>query len=1095
GGTDNVGNLWIESSVTFSNQITNIISRKSSTMGIRIGDSQLIFNNAIVDSNGSYGIYIEGNRPSDITIRNSFIQDNNGAGLQAINNSTYREVSNCQIRRNNGWGIGTDNGTLPQRFQGNTITNNANGGIYNNSSSLTAADLQYVGNTVTDHPTDDGILSTAARFIDNIIQRNKYPIGMWARLGNIYTDNSGVDGNVISGNTYNAISLRGSNSPALLDTLKNVFPLGIPSKTYVAIQDLYVNGGTTLLVQPGVIVKFAGYFSFQVYGTLLANGTPANPIIFTSLHDSTVGGKTALATDYAPPAPGDWYYIGFRSGSGASIVRYCQFKYGGRDNQQTIYLDVNLNTLTFSNNLVRKSMAGGIFLNNTAVTIDSTTVDSCSYHGIRANGNANNNLILRYSKINNNGNYGVWIQNGSKLSVLLNCDISRNTYSGVYVENNSVPLSVIGNTVNNNGDHGMYFISRNDAIDSLLTIAGNKIRNNGLAGLFSSRAYISDDSITGNRYGIGLVGQTSLAATGTANGNVFQNNVVTGNRFSTFVMEGTIFGKIGYSFLPGDTNKVIAVRGDAFVQSGSTLTIAPGTVVKFPVEYGNGRLEAQGVLTSEGTTNKKVVFTSWKDDSYGGDSNADSNATVPANGNWDMVWLNGAGSNTSHIFNTIIRFGGRSNNSNLRLDGNSAPIDSSFISFGSANGILMYSASPTITGCEIHSNNSAGINMQNSSNPVINFNIIRDNLTYGIYHNTSNTINAINNYWGASSGPLVNQGADQNLTGTGNRIYIAAGVVTYRPFLTSRTGVLLGDVSLNGTITSFDASLILRHLAATLSPALTSTQLAAADVTGDATVSALDASYILRYVTGLITGFPGLGKVVTNSIAASAFEFKTQTGSSPDEVRLVLALKKTVPIFAIELQLSFDSTLVSVAEINKTTFSDKMMIESNIKSDRATIVMAAMYPLTEAGDAVNAIFKIKNQAKGMGTIRVERFILNETNLTDEAKREAGTLKTTEQIPTEFSLGQNYPNPFNPSTTIAYQVPTTSTVTIKIYDVLGQEVRSLVNAEQKPGVYTAVWDGRNAFGQTVATNVYYYRIEATSADNQRFVQVKKMLLLK
>lgn len=117
------------------------------------------------------------------------------------------------------------------------------------------------------------------------------------------------------------------------------------------------------------------------------------------------------------------------------------------------------------------------------------------------------------------------------------------------------------------------------------------------------------------------------------------------------------------------------------------------------------------------------------------------------------------------------------------------------------------------------------------------------------------------------------------------------------------------------------------------------------------------------------------------------------------------------------------------------------------------------------------------------------------NLTDEAKREAGTLKTTEQIPTEFSLGQNYPNPFNPSTTIAYQLPTTSAVAIKIYDVLGQEVRSLVNAEQKPGVYTVVWDGRNAFGQTVATNVYYYRIEATSADNQRFVQVKKMLLLK
>ena len=89
------------------------------------------------------------------------------------------------------------------------------------------------------------------------------------------------------------------------------------------------------------------------------------------------------------------------------------------------------------------------------------------------------------------------------------------------------------------------------------------------------------------------------------------------------------------------------------------------------------------------------------------------------------------------------------------------------------------------------------------------------------------------------------------------------------------------------------------------------------------------------------------------------------------------------------------------------------------------------------------------------------------------------------IPTEFSLAQNYPNPFNPSTTIKYAVPQTSHVNIKVYDMTGQEVASLVNEMKEAGTYEIKFDARN-----LASGIYIYRM---IADN--FTSVRKLNLLK
>jgi photosystem II stability/assembly factor-like uncharacterized protein len=102
----------------------------------------------------------------------------------------------------------------------------------------------------------------------------------------------------------------------------------------------------------------------------------------------------------------------------------------------------------------------------------------------------------------------------------------------------------------------------------------------------------------------------------------------------------------------------------------------------------------------------------------------------------------------------------------------------------------------------------------------------------------------------------------------------------------------------------------------------------------------------------------------------------------------------------------------------------------------------------------------------------------------------------EAIPTAFALSQNYPNPFNPSTTIRYDIPTASRIAIKIFDVIGRQVRTLVDLSQDAGYHSIVWDGMNGAGVPVASGMYICRIEATAASGRsEFVQQRRMLLLK
>jgi flagellar hook assembly protein FlgD len=88
------------------------------------------------------------------------------------------------------------------------------------------------------------------------------------------------------------------------------------------------------------------------------------------------------------------------------------------------------------------------------------------------------------------------------------------------------------------------------------------------------------------------------------------------------------------------------------------------------------------------------------------------------------------------------------------------------------------------------------------------------------------------------------------------------------------------------------------------------------------------------------------------------------------------------------------------------------------------------------------------------------------------------------------MEQNYPNPFNPETTIRFAIPKNGYVTLEVYTLLGELVRTLINENLNVGTYSVSWDGKNDAGVSISSGVYLYRIHS-----EGFLKTQKMTLLK
>ena len=231
---------------------------------------------------------------------------------------------------------------------------------------------------------------------------------------------------------------------------------------------------------------------------------------------------------------------------------------------------------------------------------------------------------------------------------------------------------------------------------------------------------------------------------------IVQNNTLTLNGGNGIeIREGTLSTPSPIAYRWSNTSTAYAITGEITIGSGTTLIIDPGVVVKLD---DNCRIIVDGALKVLGTSSQKINITSLKDDTVGGDTNGDGSASAPVPGDWGSIWYSDSSADSENIIdNTIIRFGGFYEHN-----------------YPDYYGVIrIYSASPTIKN-NVISNNNIGISTVGQSNPTIQHNSIYLNENFGLKNEEATVnINAINNWWGHSSGPY---NATSNPSGQGNAV-------------------------------------------------------------------------------------------------------------------------------------------------------------------------------------------------------------------------------------------------------------------------------------------------------------------------------------
>ncbi len=290
-----------------------------------------------------------------------------------------------------------------------------------------------------------------------------------------------------------------------------------------------------------------------------------------------------------------------------------------------------------------------------------------------------------------------------------------------------------------------------------------------------------------------------------------------------------------------------------------------------------------------------------------------------------------------------------------------------------------------------------------------------------------------------------------------------------------------GDINGDGNVDLLDALLALD--AAIEKIVLSGLEHWAGDMDDDGDVTLLDALAILDVWTGGPMAASGgkptsniLSKIQSYNALASFGKLDVDQESRVIHLPVNLSNVEGIRAFGFDVELSME--VESITPL--FNMPSEWLTASNYKDGKLMIGAIGLEDL--ASDLVLTLEivlkdkKDKVSLSGIAKINGKEQVLNQV--------------TVQEIPNRFDLSQNYPNPFNPSTIIKYDLAENVNVTMKIYNIAGQEVATIVNGFQEAGSYQVRWDGTNNFGSKVAAGLYIYRLEAGP-----FTSVKKMMLIK
>ncbi len=519
-----------------------------------------------------------------------------------------------------------------------------------------------------------GIYASAGALVieGNTIRQTNWPIYETGPADSIYR------GNVLTGNGYNTICVGGTISGS---TTWEVIPGSTP---YVVVADVTVAAGQTLTIDPGVVVKFGSGKNILVQGTLNSRGTVNEKVVVTSIRDDEYGGDTNRDGSATRPAAGDWGYIQYLNND--NVLRGALLRYGGAINGMVWAAGSTAGTLEIRDSVIEKAQTG-IYASAGALVIEGNTIRQTTrpiYECDSANPTYGTNVLSgnTYNGVCVGGTISgstSWELIPGSVSYLVYADLTvaaqqtlsidpgvvvkfapgrnllvdgtldlRGTASQRVVFTSDEDDEYGGDTngypsVPWAGDWGyiQYRNSSNVLHDALLRCGGAV---NGMvwaagstAGTLEIRDCVIEKAQTGIYASAGALvieGNTirgtnwPIYETGSAN-PVYGQNVLNENDYLAVCIGGTISGSTTWEVVPGPVSYMVV--SSLTVATGATLTIDPEVVVKlWPI----GNIVVQGTLDLRATASQRVVFTSFEDDEFGGDTNCDGSASQPYGGDW-----------------------------------------------------------------------------------------------------------------------------------------------------------------------------------------------------------------------------------------------------------------------------------------------------------------------------------------------------------------------------------------------------------------------------------------------------------------------------